>query len=100
MNTDILWQALRYLMIVGGSFLVAKGYLTAEQVTTVANEVVTIVGGIATVAPIAWGLWVRWHTRAVPAATAARSDVPTVSAATGAVTPATTPPPKSSTREK
>ena len=76
MNQDTLWQVLRYALIAASSFFVGKGYITSEQVTT-------IVGAIGTIFPIAWGLYVKANTKAVPAETAARTDVPTVSAATG-----------------
>jgi hypothetical protein len=80
MNQDTIWQLIRYGLIAAGSFLVGKGYITSEQVTT-------LVGAIGAIFPIAWGLYVKANTKAVPAATAARPDVPTVSAATGTVQP-------------
>ncbi|QDM32109.1 hypothetical protein FNL55_12755 [Tardiphaga sp. vice352] len=79
MKWDSIWQILRYILIAGGGFLTGKGYITAEQVTT-------IVGAIGSVGAILWGLFVKAGTTAVPDAVAARADVPTVSAATGAVT--------------
>jgi hypothetical protein len=79
MKWDSIWQILRYILIAGGGFLTGKGYITAEQVTT-------LVGAIGSVGAILWGLFVKSGTTAVPDAVAARSDVPTVSAATGAVT--------------
>lgn len=79
MKWDTIWQILRYILIAGGGMLVGKGYITAEQVTQ-------IVGVIGTIGGIVWGLYVKSGTTAVPDATAARADVPTVSAATGAVT--------------
>lgn len=79
MNQDTIWQLIRYGLIAAGSFLVGKGYFSEGDVST-------IVGAIGAVFPILWGLYVKAGTKAVPASTAARSDVPTVSAATGAVT--------------
>lgn len=78
MKWDTIWQILRYILIAGGGFLTGKGYITAEQLTT-------IVGAIGSVGAIIWGLFVKAGTTAVPDATAARADVPTVSGATGAV---------------
>lgn len=78
MKWDTIWQILRYVLIGGGGFVVAKGWLTNEQL-------LTIVGAIGTVGAALWGLFVKSGTTAVPDATAARSDVPTVSGATGAV---------------
>lgn len=78
MTWDMVWQILRYILIAGGSFLVGKGYVTAENVETV-------VGAIGAIGTVLWGLYVKTGTKAVPAATAERPDVPTVSAATGTV---------------
>lgn len=80
MTWDTIWQILRYLLIAGGSFLVGKGYITSENVEV-------IVGAIGAIGTVVWGIYVKSGTKAVPAATAARPDVPTVSGATGAVQP-------------
>lgn len=78
---DLFWQNLRYAMIAGGIALAAQvcngciGGPIVEQ----------IVGLIFAGGAWAWGNYVKKGTKAVPDATAARSDVPTVSAATGAV---------------
>lgn len=80
MKWDTIWQILRYLLIAGGGIAVGKGWITNEQL-------LTIVGAIGSVGAIGWGLFVKSGTTAVPDAVAARSDVPTVSAATGAVQP-------------
>jgi hypothetical protein len=78
MTSDSVWQIARYLLIAAGSFATGKGWVTADQVTS-------IIGAIGTLFTVAWGLYVKADTRAVRSATAARPDVPTVSAATGAV---------------
>lgn len=78
MSWDTIWQIARYILIAGGSFLVGKGYITAENVDT-------IVGAIGSVGAILWGLFVKSGTTAVPNSVAARPDVPTVSGATGAI---------------
>lgn len=78
MKWDTVWQILRYVLIAGGGFLSGKGYISAEQVTT-------IIGAIGSIGAVVWGLFVKSGTTAVPDATAARSDVPTVSGGTGAV---------------
>jgi hypothetical protein len=78
MKWDTVWQILRYILIAGGGFLTGKGYLSADQVTS-------IIGAIGSIGAVLWGLFVKSGTTAVPDATAARSDVPTVSNATGAV---------------
>lgn len=78
MKWDTIWQIARYILIAGGGWLSGKGYITAENWET-------IVGAIGSVGAILWGLYVKAGTSAVPDAVAVRADVPTVSAATGAV---------------
>lgn len=82
---DQAWQTLRYLLIAVGSFLAGKGYVTMEQVMALADELPRLIGAGMSFAAMAWGFYVKFRTRAVPIATAARSDVPTVSPVTGAV---------------
>lgn len=84
---DNLWVAIRALLMVGGGFLAGKGYVTMDQVKSIADRLPEIVGAVAAVVGPFWALYVRWNTRAVPAVTAARADVPTVSAVTGATEP-------------
>jgi hypothetical protein len=78
MNQDTLWQLIRYGLIAAGSFFVGKGYITSEQVTTV-------VGAIGAIFPVLWGLYVKFGTKSTTVEAAQRSDVPTVSGATGTV---------------
>lgn len=77
MNLDLAMQALRIALISLGPTIAATGYLTGEQWTT-------IVGGIIWLVPVAHSFYVKWGTKTVPAAVAARPDVPTVSPVTGA----------------
>jgi hypothetical protein len=78
MTSDSVWQVVRYLLIAAGSFATGKGWVTSDQVTS-------IIGAIGTLFTVAWGLYVKFGTRATTADTAVRPDVQTVSAATGAV---------------
>jgi hypothetical protein len=78
-NSDTIWQIIRYLLIAGGSWASGKGYVSADQVTS-------IIGALGALFAVGWGLFVKSGTVAVPSATGARSDVPTVSGATGTVT--------------
>ncbi len=80
MSSDIVWQIIRYILIAAGSFATGKGWVDADTVTQ-------IIGALGTLFAVGWGLFVKAGTASVPAATAARADVPTVSAATGAVKP-------------
>jgi hypothetical protein len=78
MKWDSIWQIARYILIAAGGFLTGKGWISAENWET-------IVGAIGSVGTILWGLYVKAGTSAVPDSVAVRADVPTVSAATGAV---------------
>ena len=79
MNFDSVWQLIRYSLLVLGGAAVGKGWISQE-------DVLAIVGAVGVIATTGWGLYVKAGTKAVPAATAARPDVPVVSAATGQVT--------------
>ncbi len=78
MNFDSVWQILRYVLIFAGSFAAGKGWASSDDTTA-------LVGAICTAVPIIWGIYVKAGTTAVPDATAARPDVPTVSAITGQI---------------
>lgn len=78
MNADTIWQLIRYGLIALGTWFASRGWVTGEQWET-------ILAGIGTLFPVLWGLFVKSGTKAVPVAVAERSDVPTVSAATGAI---------------
>lgn len=79
MNSDIVWQLIRYVLLAVGGYFVHKGTISEGTLNS-------IIGWALEAFTIAWGLYVKYGTKAVPASTAARSDVPTVSAATGVVT--------------
>jgi hypothetical protein len=80
MKWDTVWQIIRYVLIALGGVAVGKGWVSDEQVTS-------IIGAVGSIGAVVWGLFVKSGTTAVPDATAARADVPTVSGATGAVKP-------------
>jgi hypothetical protein len=82
---DQIWQSIRYLLIFGGGILAGRGKISADEVAPLADSIIQVGGAIVSVGAMLWGLYVKWKTRAVPFAVAARPDVPTVSAATGAV---------------
>jgi len=78
MSSDMIWQIIRYILIAAGSFATGKGWVTADQVTS-------IVGALGTLFAVGWGLFVKSGTTAVPSDVAANPSIPTVSGATGAV---------------
>jgi hypothetical protein len=78
MTSDSVWQVVRYLLIAAGSFATGKGWVGSDQVTSA-------IGALGTLFTVAWGIYVKFGTRATTANIAARPDVPTVSAATGAL---------------
>ncbi len=84
---DQFWQTVRYVLIGGGGFLAGRGKIDPAQVAPIADQIITIGSGAVSLAAAAWGLYVKWQTATVPAATAARPDVPVVSSATGELKP-------------
>ena len=82
---DQLWQTLRYFLIGFGGYLVGKGKIAPENVGPLADTIIQILGAIVSIASALWGLYVRFGTKSVPTKDAVRTDVPTVSTATGAV---------------
>lgn len=87
MNWDVVWQNLRYVLIAGGMFLAGRGKIDPDVVATSVDQIITFLSAAVAFGSWVWGVWVKWNTKAVSAKTAARIDVPTVSAATGAVQP-------------
>lgn len=87
MMNDQIWVTLRYILIGGGSYLAGRGKIPLTDVSMYADTIIQILSGATAVAASAWGLYVRYNTRAVPLATAERKDVPTVNAATGVTEP-------------
>lgn len=85
--TDQFWQSVRYVLIGAGAFFAGRGRLDPAQVAPLADQIVTVGSGAMSVAAAAWGLYVKFRTATVPADTAARPDVPVVSAATGGLKP-------------
>lgn len=59
MNTDMIWQLVRYLLLWGGGVLVGKGYFESSQIEAA-------IGAIGTLFPLIWGAYVKWNTKAVP----------------------------------
>lgn len=84
---DEVWQIIRYVLIAGGMFFAGRGWVTMDQVNGIVAALPELIGGVVSLGTMVWGLYIKYGTRAVPAATAARSDVPTVSPATGAIQP-------------
>jgi peptidoglycan hydrolase-like protein with peptidoglycan-binding domain len=85
--SDSFWMNIRYALIAGGVALLVKysgGLFTPEN----AEQIITpLVGGLIALGTAVWGNYVRSKTKAVPEATAKRSDIETVSPVTGAVEP-------------
>jgi hypothetical protein len=79
MNSDIIWQLIRYALLAVGGYFVHKGAISEGMLNS-------IMGWALEIFTIGWGLYVKYGTKAVPMATAVRADVPTVSGATGSVT--------------
>jgi hypothetical protein len=78
MSSDIVWQTVRYTLLAIGGYFTNRGLLTGDELTA-------IIGALGTLFTAGWGIYVKYGTRATTAQVAARSDVPTVSSATGIV---------------
>lgn len=83
--TDQFWQFIRYVLLLGGGYLAGRGLIPADQVAGLVDQIINIGPALIALGAAIWGLVVKKGTATVPASVAARSDVPTVSAATGAV---------------
>jgi hypothetical protein len=77
---DSVWSLIRFVLTSLGSGLTTTGYLTSDDIQTGAGAIVTLL-------TIAWGVYVKVGTRAVPITTAQRADVPTISPVTGQTIP-------------
>lgn len=78
MTSDTVWQIVRYILIAIGGYFTNKGYVTGDQLTG-------IIGALGTLFTAAWGIWVKFGTKATTAQAAASPSVPVVSPATGSV---------------
>jgi hypothetical protein len=76
MSQDQIWQWIRYVLLLGGGYLINKGQVSEEQWQS-------IVGGLGAVFAVAWGVYVRWNTKAVPTPVVNRQDLPVASSLTG-----------------
>jgi len=76
MTSDTIWQLIRYALLLAFGPIVARGYMSSDEVTTV-------IGAIGVIFTAGWGVWVKYGTRATTAAHAARDDTPVVNPATG-----------------
>ncbi len=69
MNQMQLLSALRMALSFGGGILVTFGYLSSEQLTGITSALTQIIGPLAALASIAWGIYT--HTKAATVARAA-----------------------------
>jgi len=83
--SDVIWTVVRYVLIAGGAFLAGKGFLKAEDVPSLVNDLVPALSGLVAALTALWGIYIRYGTKTVSVATGARPDVPTINTATGKV---------------
>jgi hypothetical protein len=87
--TDTFWINVRYILIAAGVALATKylgSIFNEASATTLITPIVDIIIGLVMAGgAAAWGNYVRAGTKAVPVATANRTDVPTVSPVSGQV---------------
>lgn len=78
MNQDMVWQLVRYSLLAAGGYLTGKGY--TDDATAQA-----MIGALMVILPGAWGVYVKWSTKTVPASAVEGAPVPTLSPTTGKV---------------
>lgn len=82
---DAVWAAIRYALIALGAFIAGKGWLPMDQVSSLADNIISVLTGLVSLAAALWGLYIAAKSKRVPIATAKRADVPTINPITGAV---------------
>jgi hypothetical protein len=93
MNFDIIWQNVRYLLLMVSAATAAAGWVSSEhakQIGELASDAAMwgqIGGAVFLVGTWVWGNIIKWNTKTVPAVVAGNPTVPTVNPATGAVEP-------------
>lgn len=55
-NTQQVLSVARWIVSVAGGFVVGKGWITTEHLTTVMDKLPEIIGGIAAIATLIWGV--------------------------------------------
>lgn len=55
-NSQQWLSVARWVVSFGGGFFVGKGYITAEQLSSVTSNLPTIISGVAAVATLIWGV--------------------------------------------
>lgn len=83
---DPIWDSVRWLLGMGGSFLAGRGYITAAQASEGADLIVQVAAASVTLGVFIWQIWARWGTKSVPVVAIAEIEavkgiaIPTVSA--------------------
>jgi hypothetical protein len=74
MNQEQLLGLLRMVLTMGGTFLVARGYLKPEDLTSTVAVLVTAIGGVVTAGSLVWSLYSKTKANQI-ASVAALSNV-------------------------
>jgi hypothetical protein len=88
MSNDTLWDTFRNGLIAGGTLLAGYGWFDVAKVEPFINNAMAIGGALMAVGTFAWTIWVKFGTKAVPMIVASQPEIPTVSAITGRIEPA------------
>jgi hypothetical protein len=76
------WMLVRYGLVGAGTAMATHAGMGGTIDQAVVEQVV---GGIMSAAGVAWGVYVRWRTAAVPVQVAAAPDIPVKDSLTGKV---------------
>jgi hypothetical protein len=76
------WMLVRYGLVGAGTAMATHAGMGGTIDQAVVEQVV---GGLMSVAGVAWGVFVRWRTAAVPVHVAAAPDIPVKDSLTGQI---------------
>lgn len=88
MNSDQIVSTARSLLTALGGLAVALGYIDATNASALVGALVTLIGAVATVAGIFWGIWSHNHDQQIAAGArsiAAQPDATSVAPVTQAL---------------
>lgn len=55
-NTQQILSIARWIISVGGGFAIGKGWITTEHLATIGDKLPEIIGGLAALATLIWGV--------------------------------------------
>lgn len=83
---DHVWKLLRYLLVIVGTFMAARGWfgLTRPDIEPLADAVIAMLGSGVAVGGVVWSFWISRRAKLVPVSVVKKMDLPIASQLTGA----------------